>query len=48
MRDIITRKLQQRLKDEGLYYGSIDGAFGPRSRSALNNFVPSQGVASIG
>jgi N-acetyl-anhydromuramyl-L-alanine amidase AmpD len=41
LRQAVTTKLQQRLKDEGLYYGAIDGLFGPKSRSALNNFVPS-------
>lgn len=47
MRDDVIRGLQTRLKDEGLYYGSVDGSFGPKSRSALNNFVPSSKLLGL-
>lgn len=38
VRDMIIRGLQKRLRDEDLYHGAIDGAFGPLSRKALANF----------
>jgi hypothetical protein len=38
VRDMITRGLQKRLQEEGLYHGAIDGAFGPLSRKALADF----------
>jgi N-acetyl-anhydromuramyl-L-alanine amidase AmpD len=40
LRDSVTRKLQERLQEERLYTGRIDGAFGPASRKALLAFDP--------
>lgn len=40
MRDMVTRGLQKRLKDEGLYHGAIDGIFGAKSIHALADFDP--------
>lgn len=44
LRDMVTRGLQKRLKDEGLYGGAIDGIFGPKSQAALRDFDPRQTV----
>ena len=33
--------MQARLAEAGFYYGDIDGAFGPRSRSALQSYLAS-------
>jgi len=40
LRDMVTRGLQKRLKDEGLYRGAIDGIFGAKSLHALCDFDP--------
>ena len=42
LRDTVTRGLQRRLQDEGLYHGAIDGAFGPLSQAALRDFKVDQ------
>jgi N-acetylmuramoyl-L-alanine amidase len=40
LRDLVTRELQQRLKNVNLYTGDIDGKFGPNSKAALKNYYP--------
>lgn len=42
------RSVQQKLADEGLYNGSIDGIWGPRSERALINFQTQNGLRADG
>jgi peptidoglycan hydrolase-like protein with peptidoglycan-binding domain len=37
-----TRRLQQSLKDRGLYQGTVDGVFGPQTRAALSALISQQ------
>jgi hypothetical protein len=37
-----TRRLQQSLKDRGLYQGTVDGMFGPQTRAALSALISQQ------
>jgi peptidoglycan hydrolase-like protein with peptidoglycan-binding domain len=37
-----TRRLQQALKDRGLYQGTVDGVFGPQTRAALSSLISQQ------
>lgn len=42
------RQLQQKLKEQGLYNGPIDGILGPQSRRALEQFQEQQGFEGNG
>ena len=46
LRDMVSRGLQKRLKDLGLYTGAIDGVFGPKSLAALGRFDPQGALES--
>jgi putative chitinase len=42
------KRLQQALKDKGLYTGPIDGAFGPGTEAAVRAFQASKGLGADG
>lgn len=42
------RRVQQRLQQEGLYQGAIDGLYGPGTRKALLGFQQRKGIAETG
>lgn len=44
----MVRKVQARLKQDGLYHGRIDGLWGPKSREAAMDFQHHNGIAPTG
>lgn len=44
----IEASVQRALRNEGYYYGSIDGDIGPRSRAAIRDYQYENGLAVTG